>query len=527
MSDTSENTTTIPDTQPSHQPRKESGPVQVAMDSIDTGVGVAEQPGSIRLHAQRICVIGAGPAGLAVARVFVENKYTSVTVLERNSDIGGVWCYTPDSKSHYNVPQDSSDHAKQFGYDERSSLTHGFPTALYDDLHTNLPTDVMRFIDHDFPESTPEYPSRCHVEQYVRSYADTHDLHRLIQLNKEVISIKYDAGQKHWECKVQDLLSPGLPPKAILYDAVVVCSGRANHPYIPDVPGLRELAEARPGCIMAAREYRRATDHCGQSVLVVGGAFSGSDIARQLSYTAGNVHISMTKIEKGPDSEMDKDMPVVGVDGCNPHNMPVIHPRIECIMPNEILFTDGTAMPIPDCIIYATGYLYVYPFIDSNNPQSLAYRLPTHHQHANNELAEAELPPFTDGHKVNDMYKYLLYIHNPTLAIFGMPFRIAPFPFYEYQAHYLAHVYKGIVPLPSPEQMLDEWNKLVAEFPGKKLNEMGMLQIDYRNDLLDTVDRFSESKSDSGKRLHRVERDSAWADRCFNTLVNRKRHLGY
>ncbi|KAJ2721230.1 hypothetical protein GGI07_004105 [Coemansia sp. Benny D115] len=206
--------------------------------------------------------------------------------------------------------------------------------------------------------------------------------------------------------------------------------------------------------------------------------------------------------------------------------MPIKHPRIKCIDVNANLihFTDNSTIAIPDHIIYATGYLHVYPFID--NAHSLD-TLACNTSLINN--ARSDLL-FTDGHGVDNLYKFLLYIYNPTLAVFGVPQKIAPFPFYEYQAYYLTQVFQGLVPLPSFKEMLKEWNSLQAEYPpgSKKVFELGMRQIDYRNDLIETVSKYADANdSPSGQRLKYVAPDSRWADRCFNTFVNRKKLLGY
>lgn len=76
---------------------------------------------------RRICVVGAGVAGLAALKVIKErpeyiNLEWSVTVYERQSQLGGVW---------------------------RPSPPEGDPplTPLYDSVTTNLPHPVMAYTD--------------------------------------------------------------------------------------------------------------------------------------------------------------------------------------------------------------------------------------------------------------------------------------------------------------------------------------------------------------------------------------------
>ncbi|KAJ2762177.1 monooxygenase [Coemansia sp. BCRC 34490] len=460
----------------------------------------------MKVAAKRVGVIGAGPAGLAVARVLAtepDSPFT-VTVLERSNDVGGIWNYTPDSSvCHYNVPQDNAQNAVTRGYDERSTITGGFPTPVYDDLHTNLPKDVMQFPGFPFPEDVPDFPDRQQVQLYVHRYYDCpeHGLQGLVQLNSEVESAEWADGE--WVCTVRRLTDSSDCLETLRFDALAVCTGRVSHPYIPQVPGLHELAERRPGVVVHAKEYRRATDYSGQTVLVVGGASSGSDISRQLSFTARQVHLSVRN-----SSVHDKLEPVLGA-GVNKDNPPRRHPQIRSVDEEAVHFVDGSSIALPDHIIYATGYLPVYPFLQNNNNN-------------NNNTQLANL--LADGRSVRDLYKFLLYTQNPTLAIFGVPSKVVPFPLFEYQAAFLARVLRGAVELPTCEEMQREWDNAVlkAKESSSQLYEMGMRQIDYQNNL---VDMIMEGPIRPPSRLGYVSEE--WAQRRKHTFELRMRLLGY
>ncbi|KAI9500190.1 hypothetical protein GGI25_002517 [Coemansia spiralis] len=441
-----------------------------------------------RIVAKRIGVIGAGPAGLAVARVLLAENRTnpscfSVTVLERSNDIGGVWNYTPDPVCHYNVPQETAQ-AVLTSYDERSGATGGFPTPIYDDLHTNLPTDVMQY--PGFPFNAAEFPDHKQVCDYVHRYCDHHNLRRVVQLNMQVERIRYKSNAE-WVCQVRRLDYEGTI-EDLVFDAMVVCTGRTTHPYIPQVPGLNALALRKgPRCVLHAKEYRRASDFVGKTVLVVGGASSGSDISRQLSYMAAKVYVSVSHAKEG---ELE---PKLGM-GCKVEIER--RPRIQSIG-DSVVFADGSQIPIPDHIIYATGYLSAYPFIRTEDLSD-----------------KKKIAPFTDGHGVNDLYKRLLYIHNPTLAILGVPVKVVPFPLFEYQAMFLAKVFQGAVNLPRFEQMQKEWD----EFAKNGSSVMGMAQVEYQNELVDLVKHCNP---------HLPYVPSEWVDRRKRTFELRLKNLGY
>ncbi|KAJ2402975.1 monooxygenase [Coemansia sp. RSA 2559] len=453
----------------------------------------------MKVAAHRIGVIGAGPAGLAVARVLASEPGMpfAVTVLERSNDIGGVWNYTPDPVCHYNVPQDSSKHAPTRGYDERSNTTGGFPTPMYDELYANLPKDVMQFPEFPFPKETPDFPNRKQIRQYVhRYYGDPkHKLKGLVQLNSQVESAEYKDNE--WVCTVRRLANDGNRTETLKFDALAVCTGRVNHPYIPQVPGLHELAQARPGTVIHAKEYRRASDYTGMTVLIVGGASSGIDISRQLSFTARKVHLSVHIKE-------DDSLLSAGSNGwANKYNLPQCHPQIQSFSHGSVVFADGSNIGLPDRIIYATGYLSAYPFFEGNK----------------------QLEGLTDGRWVNDLYKYLLYTRNPTLAIFGIPAKIAPFPLFEYQATFFAKVMRGIVELPSTEAMQSEWDDLVRRSSSshKMLYEFGMRQIEYQNELIDIISE--QAKDKEPLRLGHVSEE--WAERYKHKYELRMKILGY
>ncbi|KAJ2078852.1 monooxygenase [Coemansia sp. RSA 988] len=518
----------------------------LANDEHQTQVTDIEEDGALRLVARQIGIVGAGPAGLAAAREFIEVNlsargkahanssldtatssqclpFTSITVFERNNDVGGVWNYTPDARCHFNLPQDSAAHAIGQGYDERSPTTGGFPTPLYDNLRTNLPKDVMQFSDLAFPENLPDFPDRHAVHKYIHAFADSKVLvHKELPefrlcLNTEVVDAVYSTEQSQWVCQMRRLdvdADSDAEKYTEAFDALLICTGRVSHPYIPDVPGLEKLASKFPNTkVMHSKEYRRASDFADKYVLIVGGASSGTDISRQLSYTARSVHISVSddRLVQKTDTSLTLS-PELGA-GCNPDNPPLRHPRIKAISTenNQVVFTGGASIPIPDVIIYATGYLSVYPFL-RNSIQPLF-------------PAEEAPQPLTDGHAVHDLYKYLLYIHNPFLSIFGVPSKVVPFPLFEYQAMFVAQVYQGKVRLPSPMQMESMWQNIL-----KNANPyvMGMKQVDYENELLAIVASAASTAGDGNYRHSRLDYVSEqWIDRRKHTFELRKKYLGY
>src|SRR6516162_3598727 len=99
--------------------------------------------------AKRVCVIGAGMAGLAATKVLRQDGF-DVTAFEREPAIGGVWA----------------------------------PSRTYPDLRANISGEAYAFTDHPF-EVSDDYPSAPQIRAYLDSYVDRFGLRQLIHLATE------------------------------------------------------------------------------------------------------------------------------------------------------------------------------------------------------------------------------------------------------------------------------------------------------------------------------------------------------
>lgn len=128
-----------------------------------------------------------------------------------------------------------------------------------------------------------------------------------------------------------------------------------------------------------------------------------------------------------------------------------------------IRFTDGTVETNVDHVIFCTGYLYKYAFLESLSPA----------------VTDAE-----GSHSVNHLYQHLFYINDPTLAFVGIPMRIVPFPVSEAQAAWVAGVWSGRLELPAESEMRS-WmaqSQLDSMARGKNPHDMAYpADVDYVN----------------------------------------------
>jgi cation diffusion facilitator CzcD-associated flavoprotein CzcO len=196
------------------------------------------------------CVIGAGPAGLAVARALGERGLPYVH-LERHTGPGGIWDIdAPGSPMYESAHFISSRTLSGFG---------GFP----------------------MPETFPDYPSHRQILAYLRSFADAYGLTERIEFGTAVERVIKD-GDGCWTVVRADGTSSR-------HARVVLCTGVQWHPNVPEVPG-RYTGEVRHTV-----SYRSADELRGRRVLVVGAGNSGCDIACDAARSADHAAISMRR----------------------------------------------------------------------------------------------------------------------------------------------------------------------------------------------------------------------------------------
>ncbi|MEJ2851878.1 MULTISPECIES: flavin-containing monooxygenase [unclassified Saccharothrix] len=196
------------------------------------------------------CVIGAGPAGLAVARALAARglPYTHV---ERHTAPGGIWDIdNPGSPMYESAHFISSRTRSGFG---------GWP----------------------MPDDFPDYPSHRHVLAYLKSFADAYGLTGRIEFGTAVRTVAKNADGS-WTVTRDD-------GRESVHGQVVVCTGAQWHPNVPELPG-RFTGEVRHTI-----GYRDERELRGKRVLVVGAGNSGCDIACDAARAADHAVISMRR----------------------------------------------------------------------------------------------------------------------------------------------------------------------------------------------------------------------------------------
>ncbi|KAL1199053.1 Flavin-containing monooxygenase FMO GS-OX5 [Cardamine amara subsp. amara] len=391
-----------------------------------------------RLH---VAVIGAGAAGLVAARELRRENH-SVVVFERNTQVGGLWVYTPDSEPD------------PLSLDPNRTIVH---SSVYDSLRTNLPRECMGYRDFPFvprPEDDESrdprrYPSHREVLAYLEDFARKFKLEEMVRFETEVVLVELE--EKKW--RIQFRNSVGISGDEI-FDAVVVSNGHYTEPRVAYVPGI----DSWPGKQVHSHNYRVPDPFNDQVVVVIGNFASGSDISRDITRVAKEVHIA----SRSNPSETYEKLP-----GSN--NL-WLHSMIESAHEDgSIVFKNGKVVQA-DTIVHCTGYKYHFPFLNTNGYLTV------------------------EDNCVGPLYKHVfLPALAPGLSFIGLPWMTLQFFMFELQSKWVAAVLSGQVSLPSEEKMMEDVTAFYAKrdangIPKRYTHKLGGSQVEYLNWIAEQID---------------------------------------
>ncbi|KAJ8312625.1 hypothetical protein KUTeg_009998, partial [Tegillarca granosa] len=413
---------------------------------------------------KKIAIVGAGCSGLAAIKCCLDEGLEPVC-FEREIEVGGLWNYTENPK-----------------------LGKG---SVYKNCVINTSKEMMAYSDFPPPEQFPTFMPHSYVLKYFKLYAENFGLYKYINFETSVQNIRPTLDYKEtgrWEvvtCK------KGHNEVTETFDGVLICTGHHTYPNMPTFRGL----DVFNGQVMHSHSYRENSKLTGKRVLVVGIGNSAVDIAVDASHTASQVYLSTRRgawviSRKGfwglPADAMANSRFVFslpksflgwGVEkmsnlifdhegfGLKPkHGAFQAHPTINDELPfrimvgavrvkpniyefteNKVRFEDGSCEEI-DVVVFATGYNYKLSFLDKSV---------TCIDKNNTCLYEYMFPP---------------ELEHPTLGIVGLVQAIgAVMPISEMQCRWYTRLIKGLVNLPSKEEMYEDIDK--------KRDEMSKLYI--------------------------------------------------
>jgi hypothetical protein len=314
------------------------------------------------------CVIGAGAAGLAVAR-HLKAASIPFEVLERERDVGGIW---------------------------DASLA---ASPVYRSTHLISSKPLTQFPDFPMPAEYPDYPHHAQALAYLRSYAKAFGLYRHIRFG-ECVERAERMDEGRWEVRTSD-------GRTRVYAGLIVAAGIHWTPNLPNLPGRFD------GEWIHSSRYKTPEILRDKRVLVVGAGNSGCDIAVEAAQHAARTFLSvrrgyhyipkyafgrpidqvgevgvklhlplfvrrpldqlLLRIVAGspeqfglpqPDHKLLESHPIVNSQILTALGQGDIHPKpdVKEFRGRAVGFKDGTVEPI-DLIIYATGYRVCFPFL--------------------------------------------------------------------------------------------------------------------------------------------------------------------
>ena len=342
---------------------------------------------------KRIAIIGAGPSGLAQLRAFQSaaqkgEDIPDIVCFEKQSDWGGLWNYT-----------------WRTGLDENGEPVH---CSMYRYLWSNGPKEALEFADYSFEEhfgkQIASYPPRPVLLDYIEGRVKKANVRGMIRFNSPVRWVEYDDATAKFTVTVHDHAQDSVYKET--FDNVIVASGHFSTPNVPEYEGF----ESFNGRILHAHDFRDAREFIGKDILVMGSSYSAEDIGSQCwKYGAKSITSCYRSAPMGFDwpSNWEEKPALVKVDGSTAH------------------FADGSTKDI-DAIILCTGYKHFFSFL----PDDL--RLKTA-----NRLATA------------DLYKGVVYVHNPAMFYLGMQDQWFTFNMFDAQAWYVRDIILGKIAVPA------------------------------------------------------------------------------
>lgn len=278
-----------------------------------------------RKSTMRVCVVGAGAAGLCAA-YHLQREGIAHVVYEQTGRPSGTWVYeeyTPDCHS-----------------------------SMYRDLRTNLPVDVMCYPGFPYPKGLQTFAHHSVVFEYFNNFFKQQIApHGSVRFHTKVIKMKKKTSNSDsfWEVDVES--------RGVIHTEefthVMVCNGKYSVPRIPPVEGLISFT----GKVEHSHGYRVPEKYEGKRVVVVGAGASGVDIALEIA--AKTPHC------------------VVSHRSGKPLNLPGIGERgpISRVQGDRLYFGQDDFIENIDYLLFCTGYLISVPFLDDYVQVDNGYRV--------------------------------------------------------------------------------------------------------------------------------------------------------
>ncbi len=189
----------------------------------------------------RVVVIGAGMAGIATAVVLKRKGFVNLTILEKGSEVGGVW--------HWN---------------------------RYPGLTCDVPSNLYQYSFATKPNWTQTFASGAEIQRYHRDVVNRFGLDEHLRLSAEVTSAVFDGAS--WLVT----LAGG---EEIDADFVIAATGVLHHPFTPEIPGLESFG----GDVVHTARWDDSLATDGRRIAVIGMGSTGVQVFAALQPKATRI----------------------------------------------------------------------------------------------------------------------------------------------------------------------------------------------------------------------------------------------
>ncbi|MEC9343706.1 MAG: NAD(P)-binding domain-containing protein, partial [Pseudomonadota bacterium] len=204
---------------------------------------------------EKFALVGAGPMGLAAAKVLLEQGI-AFQGFELHSDVGGLW--------DIDAPQ----------------------STMYESAHLISSKKMTEFTDFPMRDDVAEYPSHREMRRYFRDFADHYGIRQHYRFNAEVTHIAPLGGNgEGWRVAWKD----GEGSHEAEFAGVMIANGTLSEPNLPHFEGSFD------GEVIHASQYRHPSSFDGKRVLIVGAGNSGCDIAVDAIHHGKSCDLSMRR----------------------------------------------------------------------------------------------------------------------------------------------------------------------------------------------------------------------------------------
>ncbi len=203
----------------------------------------------------RYALIGAGPMGLAMAKILKELGIP-YQGFELHADVGGLWDI------------------------------EGPKSTMYETAHLISSKRMTEFTDFPMQEDIAEYPSHRDLKAYFQGFADHFGLREDYLFNTEVLKTE-PLGETGDGWKVT--WKNGEGEQSAVFKGVMIANGTLSEPNLPEFKGNFD------GEILHSSGYRYPSQLTGKKILIVGAGNSGCDIAVDAIHHGAKCDLSMRR----------------------------------------------------------------------------------------------------------------------------------------------------------------------------------------------------------------------------------------